>query len=60
MYVDKAEVVAELRARGSHDRATWVDRDLPARVDTVKHSKLLRRLGIDVSMLTELGAASQD
>jgi hypothetical protein len=59
MYVDKAEIVAKLQASGFNDRAAWVDRDLPIRVDTAKHLVLLRRLGIDVSTLTDVGSASQ-
>ena len=60
VYIDKAEIVAKLRADGLDDRAAWVDRDLPNRLDTAKHLTLLRRLGIDVSTLTDVGSASQD
>jgi len=47
MYIDKAEIVAVLRSRGLHDRADWVDRELPAIVDTDTNSSLLRMLHID-------------
>ncbi|MFC6016329.1 hypothetical protein ACFP2T_08970 [Plantactinospora solaniradicis] len=47
MHIDKAEVLASLRARGLHARADWVDRELPAMVDTHKHNSLLRMLGVD-------------
>jgi hypothetical protein len=60
VYIDKAEIIAKLRASGLDDRAAWVDRDLPTLVDTAKHLTLLRRLGIDVSTLTDVGPASQD
>lgn len=46
-YVAKLEVVATLRSRELHDRADWVDRELPAFIDTVKNAALLRTLGID-------------
>jgi hypothetical protein len=47
-YVDKAEVVANLRSRDLHSRADWVDRQLPARINTFENASLLRTLGIDV------------
>jgi hypothetical protein len=47
-YVDKAQVVADLRARDLHSRADWVDRVLPARIDTSENASLLRTLGIEV------------
>ncbi|HKT05318.1 MAG TPA: hypothetical protein VJT31_37860 [Rugosimonospora sp.] len=47
MYLDKAEIVAALRARGLNERAEWVDRDLPPLVDTTKNAALLRMLDID-------------
>jgi hypothetical protein len=46
-YVAKLDVVANLRSRELHDRADWVDRELPAFIDTVKNAALLRTLGID-------------
>ena len=50
-YVAKLDVVANLRSRELHDRADWVDRELPAFIDTVKNAALLRTLGIDVVAL---------
>jgi len=47
-HIDKAEVVATLRSRDLHGRADWVDRELPALIDTGKNAALLRTLGIDV------------
>jgi len=45
--IDKADIVATLRSRGLHDRADWVDRELPDVVDTYKNGALLRMLDID-------------
>ena len=50
--VDKAEVVATLRSREQHGRADWVDRELPALIDTVENAALLRTLGIDVAAMS--------
>ena len=46
-YVDKAAIIATLRSRGLHARADWVDRELPALVDTYSNAALLRNLDID-------------
>ena len=51
-YVDKAEVVATLRSRELQGRADWVDRELPALIDTARNAALLRTLGIDVAELS--------
>jgi len=56
-HVDKAEVVATLRSRDLHGRADWVDRELPALIDTVKNAALLRTLGIDVAAMSPPDAA---
>lgn len=45
-------VVATLRSRDLHGRADWVDRELPALIDTARNAALLRTLGIDVDDLT--------
>lgn len=47
-YVEKAKVVADLRSRNLQSRADWVDRQLPALIDTFENASLLRTLGIDV------------
>ena len=60
MYIEKAEIIADLRARGLNERADWVDRDLPSLVDTQKHSALLHLLGIDMSTITVVDAAAPD
>jgi hypothetical protein len=50
--VKKTLVVATLRARDLHGRADWVERELPALIDTARHSSLLRTLDINVDNLT--------
>jgi hypothetical protein len=60
MYIEKTEIIADLRARGLNERADWVDRDLPPLVDTQKHSALLHLLGIDMSTITVVDVAGPD
>lgn len=50
-HIDKAEIVAVLRARGLDARADWVDRELPAVVDIHANGALLRMLQIDPATL---------
>lgn len=60
MQIDKAEIIAILRARGLQDRADWVDRTLPEIVDTDKNGALLQTLDIDPATLSPVdGAARQ-
>jgi hypothetical protein len=56
-YVDRTELVAMLRSRELHDRADWVDRELPGLVDTYKNSALLQMLGIDPDAMSPVDAA---
>jgi hypothetical protein len=58
VYVDKAEVIAQLHARQLHDRAHWVDRQLPGKIDAVKNHSLLQMLGIDLDAATPEELAS--
>ena len=51
VYVDKAEVIAQLRSRQLHARADWVDRELPGLIDTDKNSAVLQMLGIDLDAM---------
>jgi hypothetical protein len=44
-------VVASLRSRDLHGRADWVEKELPALIDTARNASLLRTLGIDVDDL---------
>ena len=48
VYVDKARVIAQLRARQLHAKAQWVDRELPGLIDAGKNHSLLKMLGIDL------------
>jgi hypothetical protein len=48
----KTMVVATLRSRGLDGRADWVEKALPALIDTARNASLLRTLGIDVEALT--------
>jgi hypothetical protein len=50
--VRKTQLVATLRARDLHGRADWVDKELPALIDTERNASLLRTLGIDLDTLT--------
>ena len=43
--------MATLRSRDLHRRADWVEKDLPALIDTTDHASLLRTLGIDADAL---------
>jgi hypothetical protein len=52
--IDKARVIAALRARNLHDRADWVERQLPDLIDREKNQSLLDMLGIDVAELPSL------
>ena len=44
-------MVATLRSRELHRRADWVEKDLPALIDTRLHASLLQTLGIDAVAL---------
>jgi hypothetical protein len=50
--VKKTVVVATLRSRDLRGRADWVDKELPALIDTASNASLLRTLGIDLEALT--------
>jgi hypothetical protein len=47
MEINKAKVVELLRNRGLNDRAAWVDRQLPARIDVYRNAGLLATLDIN-------------
>ncbi len=59
MHIDKAAILSELRSRGLHARADWVDRELPDLVDTGKNSALLQMLGVDPATIPPVGAAQR-
>jgi hypothetical protein len=49
--ISKAVVIAALRERGQHDRADFVDRELPDRIDPARHGGLLATLHLDPAAL---------
>jgi hypothetical protein len=51
MHVEKNRIIEALRSRGLHDRADWVDRQLPMVVDTRENSSLLRMLQVDLTVI---------
>ncbi len=53
MEIDKAKIVEVLRRRGLADRAAWVDRQLPARVDVDLNAGLLAMLSISPADLAD-------
>ncbi|WP_173160387.1 hypothetical protein [Phytohabitans suffuscus] len=55
MHIDKTQIIEVLRSRGQHERADWVDRELPEVVDTNKNSSLLRMLQIDPTTIGRTG-----
>jgi hypothetical protein len=52
LYVDKTEVIAQLRARQLHARAHWVDGEFPGLIDAGKNHSLLQMLGINLDAVT--------
>ncbi|GAA4588946.1 hypothetical protein GCM10023107_11120 [Actinoplanes octamycinicus] len=53
MIIAKAAVLAALRERGQHNRADFVDRELPDRIDLNRHGGLLAMLRLDPATLTD-------
>lgn len=51
VFIDKADIIASLRAAGRDGSAEWVDRQLPDLVDTHTNSALLQMLNIDLSTI---------
>jgi len=59
MKIDRADILAALRARQLDDRAAWVERDLPDLVDTDRNGALLRMLGIDLTTMSPVDAVAR-
>lgn len=53
MTIAKAAVISALRERGQHARADFVDRELPDRIDILRHGGLLATLRLDPAGLTD-------
>jgi hypothetical protein len=60
MLIEKARIIEILRQRGQDSRAEFVDRELPADVDTYHHAGLLETLRITAADLaaSELAASN--
>lgn len=56
VLIDKAQIIAILRSDGRDATADWVDRELPALVDTRKNSALLQTLNIDLTTMVPVEA----
>jgi hypothetical protein len=56
--VAKTLVLAKLRARNLHERAAWVDKQLPVLIDTATNASLMQTLGIDVDTLIAEGRSA--
>jgi len=54
MFIDKERILEALRRRGLHDRAAFVDRQLPDQVDAQKNAALLATLGLDPADLIDV------
>jgi hypothetical protein len=50
-YIEKAQILVVLRDRGMSERADWVDRQMPARIDPQKNASLLRMLRLEDEVL---------
>lgn len=53
MTISRAAVAAVLRDRGQHDRADFVERELPERIDPTRHRGLFAMLRLDPAELPE-------
>jgi len=58
MTIPKNAIIAKLRERGQHQRADFVDRQLPDDVDPAKHGGLLATLHIDSDELVRDASSS--
>ena len=59
MTIPKDVIIAELRKRGLHQRADFVDRQLPDEVDPVHHGGLLATLHLDIAELSAVATAPE-
>jgi hypothetical protein len=53
MEINKSKVIELLKSRGLNDRAAWVDRQLPERIDVNDNAALLATLNIDPDELAD-------
>lgn len=52
MNIDRADLIAQLRAKGADAKADWVERQLPPLVDVDVNRALLEILEVDTAELT--------
>jgi hypothetical protein len=57
--IDKSVIINMLIARGLPDRAAWVDRQLPDKVDPYANAALLRMLKIDPAEVVAAAVPAQ-
>jgi hypothetical protein len=55
MKVDKQQVMEQIRQLGDESKAEQAERELPQEIDTEQDQGLLDKLGLDQSMLQNLG-----
>jgi hypothetical protein len=63
VLIEKAKILQILRQRGQDTRAEWVDRELPAEVDTDDHAGLLATLRLtptDLAQLSQGGTGNDE
>jgi hypothetical protein len=60
MEINKSKVIELLKDRGLNDRADWVDRQLPARIDVYENASLLATLSINPDELADDAPANRD
>ncbi|MBB2943456.1 hypothetical protein FB565_003169 [Actinoplanes lutulentus] len=57
MTISKAAVITVLRERGQHDRADFVDKELPEDIDEARHGGLLAMLRVTPAELAKVESA---
>lgn len=60
MEINKTKVIEVLKRRGLNDRAEWVDRQLPARIDVYDNASLLATLSINPDELADDPPSNRD
>ena len=60
MEINKSKVIELLKLRGLNDRAEWVDRQLPARIDVYDNASLLATLSINPDELADDATSDRD
>jgi hypothetical protein len=58
MIISKDVVLTALRERGQPARADFVDKELPDRIDSIRHGGLLAMLHLDLAELADASPQS--